>query len=181
MFKKNKTLFLIGGLISIIFLIILIRIFTLSQSSSPAVSPTPLNTTINTPYPTVEPNQTTQPAYNINQTDKDYQRIISKKQLSASNQAIRDKLISSLNSQSGILQNSLDFQISYVKSPNVFMVEIKTNNADNAKQEAENWFTNQGLDQDGICNLPVVFYLSPDVDDYFKQHNLQFNPVPDGC
>ena len=37
------------------------------------------------------------------------------------------------------------------------------------------------MSQQGICDLPVGFYLSPDTANLIKNTNFIFNPLPDGC
>lgn len=133
-------------------------------AAASTVSPTPLK-----------------PAYQSVDLEKDYKRITSGKTLAASDSQVRNKLISQLGGKSGVLNTTSNFSVEYVAAPNQFMVEIKTNSAALAKTESENWFTSQGLSLEGICNLPVTFYLNYQVNLYYKEHNLQFNPVPDGC
>lgn len=176
--KNNKVLFLLGGLLAVIFLFILIRIFTANQGTS-TTTPSPVPTSTETP--TLNPSQSTKPVYNLDSSQKDFERITNKKELIQTDQDLRDKLISSLNNQSGTLVKNSSFIVEYNKSPNSFMVEILSNDADSAKKQAIQWFTDQGLSQNGVCNLPVVLFLNSDVNSYYKQQGLEFNPVPDGC
>lgn len=146
-----------------------------SPSSNPNVVPS------SNPSFTPLPYASSHSAYSNSSLDQDFQRITTHIPLSDQDQTVRTNLINSLGEKSGTLTETSEFMAEYDKAPNEFMVELKINNADQAKLDAEGWFKQQGLSTQGICNLPVVFYLSSEVDQYYKSNNLNFNPIPDGC
>ncbi len=94
---------------------------------------------------------------------------------------MRKKLIDSLGGKSGILQKTADYRVEYLKSPDEFMVAIRNINIGNAKKDAIDWFTSQGISKNGLCNLPVTFYLEPKVARQVKPLNMTFNLLPDYC
>lgn len=159
---NTKTIILIVGIAVIALIIILVMMFP--SPSHPTPSPSPSAQVI--------------PA---EQLQKDFQRLVSPSPISNNDQVIRQKLINSLGGKSGTLKDTNEFHIEYDKAPNSFLVEINSNDATTAKQHAQDWFKQQGLSSTGLCTLPVVFYLNPDVQDYLQANNKQFNPVPDGC
>lgn len=81
----------------------------------------------------------------------------------------------------GTVYSSNNIDIEYVQSLDLFDVNILTPNVASAKKEAENWFKKQGMSQQGICNLPLGFYLSPAVANLLQNTNFIFSPLPDGC
>lgn len=172
MFTNRNIIILLGVLVFLLIIILLIKLP--SKPSKPVVSPSPQVTPVASTNPTP-------PSYSINNLKNDYQRIANPQPLSVSDLEIRKKLISSLGNKSGVLNQTSAYKIKYVKSPNQFMIEISDNNADLTKSQAQKWFNDQGLSVSGVCNLPVVFYLNFEVNNYYKQNNLQFNPIPDGC
>lgn len=190
-FYSKKNLFLIIGLLAVIFVLFIISIFS-THETKPTQNPS-VNSSIiphssifkpqanNLPPSQVIPSASLLPAYKPEELEKDYQRIIARKPISSDEQAVRQNIISSLNNQSGILEKTPDYKIEYVRAPNVFMVEITSMSPDIAKAAATNWFRDQGLTSEGVCNLPVVFYLSSEINDLFSQSGLQFNPIPEGC
>lgn len=98
-----------------------------------------------------------------------------------SDSAVRENLISSLGNASGTLFVSEQITIEYVLTPNTFQIEIKTINVDAAKEEAISWFISQGISEQGICYLPVAFYLNFDVSQSLESTDYTFNPLPEFC
>lgn len=186
-FYSKKNLFLVLGLVALILLLFFIRLFSPSEPKpSPSVNPflypnpstqQPLN---NLPQGT-PPANIPSGAYRTESLEKDFQRIISHKAISPSDESVRQSLITKLNNQSGILEATNDYKIEYVKAANSFMVELNSINPEGAKIEVGNWFKQQGLSVQGVCNLPVVFYLSQGTKDYLRQVGSSFNPIPEGC
>ena len=82
---------------------------------------------------------------------------------------------------SGVLYETDNVRIEYVQSADLFMAEIKTINIVKAKAEATSWFLSKGLSQKGICNLPVMFFLDPEVSQALQGQDIIFSPLPNGC
>lgn len=115
-------------------------------------------------------------------TDKLLQLVNTRPTPSSTNDAtIRTSIVEALGGKSGILYTSLNVTLEYVKTPNDFEGEIKTENISAAKQEAEIWLKNKGLTNDGICKLPLFFYLNRETAQKLKGSNIKFNPLPNGC
>lgn len=144
--------------------LLLLDIFYKPQSPAPSVSPSPQPKT-----------------YSQDDLEKDFQRIVSRQPLSSADLSIRQKLIKSLGEKSGILAKTDSFQIEYVKSADSFMIEILSTDTNAAKNTAADWLLQQDLSKEGICNLPVVFYLSSTVKQQLEETNQRFNPIPEGC
>ena len=117
----------------------------------------------------------------IDNFQNDYERITQRDSLSQANIRVRRTLIQSLGDKSGVLQNNENYLIEYLKTPDYFMVEIKKREIEAIKQEVLNWFISQGLDTEGFCNLPVVFYLSTELNEQLRNEGVEFNPIPVGC
>jgi hypothetical protein len=100
---------------------------------------------------------------------------------SQSDTQLRQQLIQELNEKSGTLLQTPDFNLEYVKAPNDFEVEIKTTNVSQAKLDAISYFKDKGFSNDGICKLPLMFYLNSTVAQSYRQTNQTFNPIPDFC
>lgn len=94
---------------------------------------------------------------------------------------IRESLINLVGGNTGVLYQSPLVKISYVKTPNDFEGEILSSNIQTAKDEAVAWLKKQGLTEDGICKLPVFFYLSPTAREAAKNSGQAFNPLPEFC
>lgn len=133
------------------------------------------------PSPSIQASITPFNSLQIESFDKDYQRITSKKELSISDQKVKNKLIASLGNKSGILTQTNTYKIEYLKSPDYFMAELNSSEIETTKSEVIDWLKQQGLDAQGICNLPLVFYLGQEISANFRSSNLEFNPNPQGC
>lgn len=93
---------------------------------------------------------------------------------------IRAELISLLGG-SGVLYSTQDFQIYYIKTPDVFQVKILNSDVDSAKLAAIKWFESRGFSTEGICNLPIMFYLDFSIISKLPELKDTFNPLPEGC
>lgn len=96
--------------------------------------------------------------------------------LSPADTAIRRRLIAEVNNESGVLYETQHFIIEYVKTPDVFMVGVKTEDIQTAREDATDWFIKQGISNQGVCRLPVVFYPQ-----FIPLKKTPFNPLPIGC
>lgn len=81
----------------------------------------------------------------------------------------------------GTVYSSNNVTIEYVQSLDLFDAYILTVDVASAKKEAEDWFKQQGMSQQGICDLPLGFYLYSNVANMLKSTNFIFSPLPDGC
>ena len=77
-------------------------------------------------------------------------------------EAAKERLLAQLpNGQhSGNLYQSSIVSIDYVQGPDLFQVEVLTTNVAQAKAQAVAWFEQKGFSQEGICHLPLSFYLN---------------------
>lgn len=169
----KKIIILIIIVCTIYLIFVLTNVFTKLSSRQKGVSNSP--TLFPTPTPLVA-----QPEVNLSSPDnKLIQAIENRQTLSATDSAAKTAIITALNNQPGSPAKTDDYRIDYLPAGDLFMVEILTTNYQQAKQDAINWFLTHGFTQDGICKLPVQFYLTRDVQNQLKLTN--FNPLPDGC
>lgn len=82
---------------------------------------------------------------------------------------------------SGIVFETPNVRVEYVKSVDMFMAEILTTNIQAAKDETNVWFREKGISQKGICKLPIMFYVNRANIEELKKQNVEFNPLPNGC
>jgi hypothetical protein len=110
------------------------------------------------------------------------EQLQDKQPLSNSDTIAKENIIASLpdGETSGILYQSPDIIIDYTKSVDDIQVEILTTDISKAEAEAVTWFTNHGLSKEGICNMPIQFYLNFDIKQKLKTET-SFSPLPDGC
>lgn len=98
-----------------------------------------------------------------------------------SDREVRATLVASVNGASGIVYQSPLVKISYVKTPDDFESEIFGDNIAASKEDAVTWLKSKGLTEEGICKLPIFFYLSPQTRSEIKKTGETFNPIPDFC
>lgn len=99
--------------------------------------------------------------------------------LAPDKEAIKSKLVSSLG-EAGVLAENENLRIEYY-SPNLFQVIIKVVYIAKAEEEAIDWFKKQGFSEKDICDLPVTFSLTPEVDQKLKGSGFIYNALPDFC
>lgn len=99
--------------------------------------------------------------------------------LAPDKEALKNGLVSSLG-EAGVLAENEDFRIEYY-SPNLFQVVIKVVYVAEAKDRAINWFKKQGFSEKDICNLPVTFSLTPEVEQKLKGSGFIYSALPEFC
>lgn len=175
--RKQDYLTVIFGLILIIIILIIVAT-TLNnkqnqEKESLLATPTKAPVIIQTNNGTIK--------YNADKQDALYQKLQNPSELSQSDNSVKTQLINSLGNETGMLYQSSNVAISYIKSVDLFQAEILTPDIQTAKQEANDWFSNQGLSHQGMCNLPVVFFLNSHVADQLRNNSVIFNPLSNGC
>jgi hypothetical protein len=177
--KKNEDYFVIGLGVVLVFvvfgIVFVLTSNTPSQQPAPRISPTP--------RPILENFVIPPPIYNQRAQDRLLQKIVNRKPLVQSDTDAKAKILTLLpaGQKSGIIHQTNTITIDYTKSPDLFQVEIFTTNINSAKTEANNWFLSQGMSQQGICDLPVDFYLSWDVVQQLYGKYVSFSPMAPGC
>src|ERR1035437_8758332 len=145
------------------------------QTLFPSPTIVPLNSIESVPAQNTSPHI----SYDPNGNKKLQEYIQDKNNVPAKNKQLKINIINSLLSgKSGILYQSYTVEIDYVKSADAFQGMIKTTNIDLAKKEAVAWFIDHGFDQNGVCKLPLMFYLNDDVLIQLQDKNLIFNTLP---
>jgi hypothetical protein len=156
---------------------------SLTPSNNP-IYKTPTSTTP-TILPTIPlPTETNPPIeYDDQATQLLLEKIKNKTPLSQNDQSAKSKILALLPEEqvSGIIYKSPNIIIDYTYSADAIEVEITTTNIDQAKQEAIDWFTEQGLSIDAICNMPVDFYLNYKIAESLRNSNTVFSPLAPQC
>lgn len=187
---SKKTLIIISGLVVIIIIITIVSaLSTPAPITEPLPSPISLsslrptnNLPLNaSPLPEIPTTDTEPQIYQEGSLEKDYERITNKKELTPEEVAAKQAILAPLEGNSGIVTANSSFNVEYLRTPQYFMVEILSNDTQAAKQAAQAWFNERGLSNNAICNLPVIFYVSPSVRDYLAQTNTVFDPTLEGC
>lgn len=173
--------------ILLVIIVMMIVIISFQQGNQPpstvqTITPSPKETqplTQPTSIPFSKPPVTYNREASIKILAKEEQRI----DLSPSDAQAKEHILQLLPSGQdyGTVYSSNTIIIDYTQSLDLFKVEILTVDVASAKTEAENWFKNQGMSQEGICNLPLSFYLNWDTANILKNTKFVFNPLPDGC
>ena len=96
-------------------------------------------------------------------------------------QAKNTMLASVLKNESGILFESPRVRLEYVKTANAFQAQILSTDILTAKAEAANWLKQQGLSDEALCQLPIMFYVDPFVVQQLNGNHIFFSPLLNGC
>jgi hypothetical protein len=176
--KKEKISILALSLAIIFFAIILVLIifysFVIKGGSSNQSLVAPSNVPVNSFIGQAQPLK-----YDLNGQRKLLEYISSPKTLSQEDLAVRRQLANLLIMDSNAVYVSKDVEIDYLRASGLFQGKILSGNFELAKREAINWLKQQQLSQTGICNLPLMFYVDPNIIDGFR--GTSFNPLPPGC
>lgn len=177
----------LGLLIIIVPLVLLVIYYSLTafigqKSPKNVPGPSSLNPTAAKPTMAPDKTQTNPPVkYNGNSSIKMLERLKKRIPLSVKDEATKQRIITSINGKSTILRTTATFRVEYIKSPDVFLVEVKTIDIGKGKVDARSWFISQGFTPQGACELPVVYYLNSEVASQLRDLGITFSPLADGC
>jgi hypothetical protein len=180
--KLNRTeKFFIIGIIIAVFVLIIIIIFSFMNPRSQ--TPNPNNTAIPTNVPLNNPSQPTTPVIKLNEASewKLAEMLMSPPTLSASDESVKNAILAPLNGFAGNLHTTPNVTVFYLPSIKEFGAKIETTNIALAKKEAVDWLTSKGMSQQGVCHLPLEFYLNYDAQNNLRSQNVVFDPLPPGC
>jgi len=156
--KRQLQILTIGAAL-VVFIILVVVVISLVGRKKPVTSP---------PKPSIAPNVVIPPQTKPEDLQPDVIEI-------------RKKIIASqIGNRSGdiLLYQADSYIIEYIPAPDVFFVTINKDPAPEAKQQAQEWFLDFGLQQSDLCDLPVRFIL----DNFeIRKTNPTFTSLPDGC
>ena len=110
-----------------------------------------------------------------------YEKLTGERNPSEQDTIARKAIISSLKNGSGTLLSSPNVLLGYLSSPDFFQAEILNSNVAVAKQEVVSWFISKGISKEGICDLPIMFYLGSKPAQEFIESREKFSPLAPGC
>jgi preprotein translocase subunit SecG len=168
------TLFLAILFFASIFVLVVFYSFTTKAPSLNGAFPTPTIVPVK-----IANDQTQQLRYDLDGQQKLLKFISSPKTLSPQDLVVKRRLAKLLIMGSDVVYSLKDVEIDYLRNSDLFQGKILSKNVDLAKQEAVTWLKQQGLSQTGVCNLPFMFYIDPNIVGGF--HEVIFNPLPPGC
>lgn len=179
-FRDNKaatiTFIFVFLFITITGVLVIVSLSKPTNQTSSNTIPTP---SPNVAFSNIAPSPAV--AYNREDTKKMLDILKNRPKLSDSDQKIRDSLISSSDKNSDVLNQTNDYNLEYISVPDEFMAEIKTTDLEKGKQETVDWLKSKGLSQNGVCNLPLVFYINFQIAQELRNSNVSFDPLPAGC
>ncbi len=184
--KQNLLYFIIGAILfTITIVIVYLSLNQAPTTNTPSVvSPTPSNSDISpqaSPSPAFE--QEGNVVYDIEASKKMWETFYKKPALSADDEAAKRNLLFSIlrGIESGVVYESSNVRVEYIKTADIFQATILTANIDKAKEETEVFFLNNGLTTKALCDIPLMFGLDPFVEDLIQGSPIIFDPLPAGC
>lgn len=188
--KEDYIVIIFAGVLLFIVFIIVILAF-----NAPNTSVQQQNAITPTPTPTLSPNETepsptdsephsNPPVQHDSEAElKFLDKIENRRPLSDNDAFAKAKIIALLpqGETSGTVYQSGNIRIAYIEPGDVFQIEILTTNIDQAKAEANIWLRSKGISQQGICDIPIQFYLNWDIMQELKGSHIIFSPLPNGC
>lgn len=176
----KKIIIILLPIFFILVIIIVIAMRGSNKNNTIQFYPTPTPITVSNPQ-----NQQPQtPKDNIKSETGSYQKVLdkidNKQPISQIDVQAKNQINSSLNNSSGSPITTDEYRVDYLHDNDIFVVEILTTDIQKAKSDAVDWFKSQGFTQDGICKLPVTFYINFDVKQKLPPGTV-FNPLPNSC
>ncbi len=183
---SNQVKLLLVVILGISIVLIVIQLISKAGQTMQQKIEIPQDRTLPTPretpqFPTASP--VTAPAVEFSKegSDKLLEIVRTRPPLEAEDQTAKRELLISLGNKSGVLSKAANYQLEYVKAADVFQVEILSEDINKAKVDALAWLKEKGLSSNGLCKLPVTFYLNYNIAQNLRGSGLVFNPIPEGC
>lgn len=130
------------------------------------------------PTPTPHLTKTNPPvAYDKQSNMKMLDMIKHRTPLSPADTVVKNKIIT----KSGLVKETPTYKMEYIHAGDEFLVEIKTVNINQAKEDSVAWLKSKGLSDQGVCHLPLVYYLNHNAATSLRGLNIKFSPLPPGC
>ena len=180
----KRTYILILGLFLIVLLLGTILVVSVTRgknqsSDTSTVLPTPTPVVYSIPRKPATPSI---PAvFEPKETEKMLQTLKYRQPLSTVDAKTKIKLINSISQNEENIITNDEFAVDYIQPLDLFQVEIKISDIDKAKKDAVTWFISKGMTSDGVCKLPVTFYVGYSILQEIKQEGIQFSPIANGC
>lgn len=115
--------------------------------------------------------------YNTNDVNKINELEHNRQSLNLSDEEVKNALTEKPNP----LAKTEDFIITYNQTTDIFQAEITTISINNAKEEVVEWFNNQGMSTEALCELPLSFTLEASIANSLKGLDIIFDPLYEGC
>jgi hypothetical protein len=185
--RKKEDYFVIALGLILVVIISLIAIITANFSTdrgNERIATTPSPSAPPLPSPTLGAANSRPPLlYEEEAQEKLIELIKNRRPLSEDDRFAKAKVLSNVpqGEAYGIVYQSRNITIDYTKSADMIQVEILTTNIQAAKNEANIWLRTQGLSQEAICTLPVMFYMNYEVANQIRQTDVVFSPLGNGC
>lgn len=179
--RRKEDYLLIMFAVILVTIVGIITFAAFQQANTP--QPQPFVPQI-TPPPTFPPRQTKPPVtYDSTAQANLLDKVLNRQQLGDNDATAKQSILALLpqGQDSGILYSSENVQIDYIHGPDLFQGEILTINIAQAKAEAVTWFLNRGMSQEGICKLPLMFYLNWNVANLLRDTHITFSPLASHC
>ncbi len=167
--EKQDYLIIVVAIIIIVVFVFLTLFITFREISRPQTAP------VSQAFPRTKPNINYVPG----SLGKAFVKLTSRTPLSSQDLVAKENLLKIIDSF-GLIYQTSNYSIKYVRSMDDVEIEILTENVELAKTEAENYLLSQGFSQNGLCNLPVRFYVGTAVRKKLPEWFL-FNPLAKGC
>ena len=147
------------------------------SKATPATSPTP------DPSDLIPLRGSKTVLYNTKDGEKLADLTEDRRVLSDTDIQAKDKLLQKLFAvaPSGSVYTSANVNVEYLNSEDKFYTEITTTDIDGAKKETVDWFLSQGFTRDGLCKIPLAFFLSNSALQTLEGTKVIFSPLVPGC
>lgn len=165
----KKLAWIIGSLAVVIIIIIAYNVLSNLKKETPP-------TTVQQPHTTPSPTIDTSYGQKLKKTLSERPTPII-----TSDTQVRQSLINKLNGNTGDLTETPSFRLRYLKSANHFEATITSMPVNQAKNEVVSYLESQGLTEDGICKLPLIFFAGEEILSELRNTNIPFYPIPDFC
>ncbi len=181
--KKQETIFIFAVaciLLLIVFTIVFLAFRPEKSVDQLPITPPPSLSGSKTPTATPEPNTV---SFDSKSEKILMDKLITKQPLSEQDSLARTHILSLLpsGSSSGVVYQNANVRIEYIEPVDEFKAQILTTNIDQAKEDAVNWFKENGFSQKGICDLPLNFIMSIATARYIHDNGITFNVLPKEC
>lgn len=179
MSSKTKIIYILLAVVLLALIVIIVMSLTKKAAVPNITAPNP--TSAPQPTNTIQHKQQFSTPLKGEAVDTFVTQVTTPKQLSSTDADIRNAFISQADNSTHIIHQTSLYTFLYAPGADLFQVEINSEHVTQTEEDAVSWLLGEGLTQQGICNLPVIFFRDPKQFNNGQTTGLEIYPQPDFC
>ncbi len=109
------------------------------------------------------------------------ERVKNPPPLSPTDLQAKTALINSLPANQEVLYTNSEFTVLYIQPFDMFQVNLNSINITQSETDATSWFISKGFSKEAVCNLPVMFAPTYQINLQLQSQGIEIPSLGEGC